>query len=231
LASRRRPQPHRRQAGASHAAGRHRRPEPDAESGGHSCHGSARTGAGSAQHAWAPPPPCPASNRSGHCEPEDAVPHTTASPTDSRIRPKLKLSGPDSPAASDRRIEDARIFARGSRGNDRPLMECHAHLSTGRPPNLIAEARPAPPGYAKAQFRDSSPQHGHGNTTPDLRITMRRQRVPDRPGFQGQRKQKTPGQRPDLGFTMEPPSGFEPETYALRDRERSCCVVPGRAAE
>ena len=26
-------------------------------------------------------------------------------------------------------------------------------------------------------------------------------------------------------------SGFEPETYALRDRERSCCVVPGRATE
>ncbi|WP_234544746.1 hypothetical protein [Streptomyces shenzhenensis] len=29
----------------------------------------------------------------------------------------------------------------------------------------------------------------------------------------------------------EPLSGFEPETYALRDRERSCCVVPGRATE
>ena len=28
----------------------------------------------------------------------------------------------------------------------------------------------------------------------------------------------------------EPPSGFEPETYALRDHERSCCVVPCRAA-
>ncbi|MEE1763536.1 hypothetical protein [Streptomyces sp. SP18BB07] len=24
----------------------------------------------------------------------------------------------------------------------------------------------------------------------------------------------------------EPPSGFEPETYALRDHERSCCLVP-----
>lgn len=29
---------------------------------------------------------------------------------------------------------------------------------------------------------------------------------------------RTPGQRLDLGFTMEPPSGFEPETYALRVR-------------
>jgi len=29
----------------------------------------------------------------------------------------------------------------------------------------------------------------------------------------------------------EPPSGFEPETYALRDHEGSCCVVPGHANE
>ncbi|MEV0845053.1 hypothetical protein AB0J21_04045 [Streptomyces sp. NPDC049954] len=32
-------------------------------------------------------------------------------------------------------------------------------------------------------------------------------------------------------FPVEPPVGFEPTTYALQDRERSCCVVPGRAAE
>ncbi len=29
----------------------------------------------------------------------------------------------------------------------------------------------------------------------------------------------------NLGFSL-PPSGFAPETYALRDRERSCCPVP-----
>jgi hypothetical protein len=28
----------------------------------------------------------------------------------------------------------------------------------------------------------------------------------------------------------EPPSGFEPETYALRDPEGSCYLVPGHAA-
>jgi hypothetical protein len=59
-------------------------------------------------------------------------------------------------------------------------------------------------------------RNGRWQSIRDLRIAMRRPQVPDWPGFQGQRKQETPGQRPDLGFTLEPPSGFEPETYALR---------------
>ena len=76
----------------------------------------------------------------------------------------------------------------------------------------------------RATARDKRPaqspaeQNRHRLQTSDLRIAMHRPRVPDWPEFQGQPKQETPGQRPDLGFTVEPPSGFEPETYALRVR-------------
>ena len=48
---------------------------------------------------------------------------------------------------------------------------------------------------------------------------MRRSKSPFPATFHGHDNAKTPGQRPDLGFTMEPPSGFEPETHALRARQ------------
>ena len=50
---------------------------------------------------------------------------------------------------------------------------------------------------------------------------MRSPRTPDQPEFQGHPKQETPGQSPDPGFSMEPPVGFEPTTYALQ-AVRSC---------
>jgi len=82
----------------------------------------------------------------------------------------------------------------------------------------------------RATTRDKRPVHSpaeqnrHRLQTSDLRIAMHRPHVPDWPEFQGQPKQETPGQRPNLGFTMEPPSGFEPETYALR-AVRSCSAL------
>lgn len=61
----------------------------------------------------------------------------------------------------------------------------------------------------------------HGLPTLGLRIAMRRPKALDWPAFQGQENEETAGQRSDLRFTLEPPSGFEPETYALRV-VRSC---------
>lgn len=65
--------------------------------------------------------------------------------------------------------------------------------------------------------------------TAGLRIATHRTRVSDLSVFHGQGNEKTAGQRHDLRFTYEPPEGIEPSTYALRDHERSCCVVPRRA--
>jgi hypothetical protein len=59
----------------------------------------------------------------------------------------------------------------------------------------------------------------------------RKQRSARRP-WAARRPQKREKAQVNGGLTWafwEPPSGFEPETYASRDRERSCCVVPGRA--
>jgi hypothetical protein len=100
-------------------------------------------------------------------------------------------------------------------GQRQTLMERHALLSTGCPPGAL--------------HADMIVDIATQTEPPDPRITVHRQTVPDLPRFQGHPKQKTPGQRLDLGFTTEPPSGFEPETYALRDRERSCCLVPRSA--
>jgi hypothetical protein len=45
-------------------------------------------------------------------------------------------------------------------------------------------------------------------------------------------KSKSPrSRRVSPEASTEPPSGFEPETYALRDRERSCCAVLRRTAQ
>ncbi|SCK49984.1 hypothetical protein YUWDRAFT_04386 [Streptomyces sp. AmelKG-D3] len=80
----------------------------------------------------------------------------------------------------------------------------------------------------KRPVQSPAEQNRYRLQTSDLRIAMHRPHVPDGPESQGQPEQETPGQRPDLGFTSEPPSGFEPETYALRDRERSCRGMPCR---
>jgi hypothetical protein len=68
----------------------------------------------------------------------------------------------------------------------------------------------------------AGPRVHHRPYTPNLRIQMRKPTVPDLRISHGQEKGKTAGQRLDLRFTMEPPKGIEPLTYALRDQQRSC---------
>ncbi|CAG7641813.1 hypothetical protein SBRY_30576 [Actinacidiphila bryophytorum] len=91
-------------------------------------------------------------------------------------------------------------------------------MATARPRLRPARTQPSTPITTKSQVRGLTILERYAARTSDLRIAIRRPRVSDRPGFQGHPKQGTPGQQPDLGFTMEPPSGFEPETYALRVR-------------
>ena len=101
---------------------------------------------------------------------------------------------------------------------------------SGRPAAAMASLRPHPTSNcASVTVRQATNAQASAISTPTvtecrhlatyaLHAQLRNAEIRS---FQGQGNGKAPGQRHDLGLTMEPPKGIEPLTYALRDHERS----------
>jgi hypothetical protein len=138
-----------------------------------------------------------------------------------------------------------------------PMWTIGAGILGNRTPPL-GRPLPTPPGIARAQMRspralqrqqkprelqpihENSRSGAHAASNPtrcphhqtfDLRSTAAQVSAPALARTRQHEQQETPGQRGRPEVQKEPLSGFEPETYALRDRERSCCMVPRRAVQ